>query len=34
VQGDIAYGFLAAIVVDPQGKPPPSSEHFSADGTP
>ena len=33
VQGDIAYGFLAAIFVDPQVKPPPSSEHFSADGT-
>jgi hypothetical protein len=33
MQGDIAYGFLAAIFVDPQVKPPPSSEHFSADGT-
>jgi transposase len=33
LQGDIARGFLAAILVDPQVKPLLSSEHFSVDGT-
>jgi transposase len=31
--GDIARGFLAAILVDPQVKPLLSDEHFSVDGT-
>jgi hypothetical protein len=33
LQGDVARGFLAAILVDPQVKPLLSSEHFSVDGT-
>ena len=33
LQGDIARGFLAAILVDPQVKSLLSSEHFSVDGT-
>ena len=33
LEGDIARGFLAAILVDPQVKPLLSSEHFSVDGT-
>jgi transposase len=33
LQGDIARGFLAAILVDPQVKPLLSDEHFSVDGT-
>ena len=33
LKGDIAQGFLAAILVDPQVKPLLSSEHFSVDGT-
>jgi transposase len=31
--GDIARGFLAAMLVDPQVKPLLSSEHFSVDGS-
>ena len=31
--GDIAHGFLAAILIDPQVKPLLSDEHFSVDGT-
>jgi len=31
--GDVARGFLAAILVDPQVKPLLSDEHFSVDGT-
>jgi transposase len=31
--GDIARGFLAAILIDPQVKPLVSDEHFSVDGT-
>jgi len=31
--GDIARGFLAAILIDPQVKPLLSDEHFSVDGT-
>ena len=31
--GDIACGFLAAILVDPEVKPLLSDEHFSVDGT-
>jgi transposase len=33
LQGDIARGFLAAILADPQVKPLLSTEHFSVDGT-
>ena len=33
LQGDVARGFLVAILVDPQVKPLLSSEHFSVDGT-
>ena len=33
LDGDIARGFLAAILVDPQVRPLLSSEHFSVDGT-
>ena len=33
LEGDIARGFLAAILADPQVKPLLSSEHFSVDGT-
>jgi transposase len=33
LRGDIARGFLAAILVDPRVKPLLSSEHFSVDGT-
>ncbi len=33
VEGDIAPGFLAAILADDQVKPLLSSEHFSVDGT-
>src|SRR6516164_7830215 len=33
LQGDVARGFLAGILVDPQVKPLLSSEHFSVDGT-
>ena len=33
LQGDVARGFLAAILVDPQVRPLLSSEHFSVDGT-
>ena len=33
LQGDIAHGFLAAILVDPQVKPLLSDEPFSVDGT-
>src|SRR5512143_4309568 len=33
LQGEVARGFLAAILVEPQGKPLLSSEHFSVDGT-
>ena len=33
LQGDIARGFLAAILVDPRVKPLLSDEHFSVDGT-
>jgi transposase len=33
LQGDVARGFLAAILVEPQVKPLLSSEHFSVDGT-
>ncbi len=33
LRGDIARGFLAAILVDPQVKPLLSDEHFSVDGT-
>jgi transposase len=33
LQGDIACGFLAAIMVDPKVKPLLSDEHFSVDGT-
>jgi transposase len=33
LQGDIARGFLAAILVDPHVKPLLSDEHFSVDGT-
>ena len=33
LEGDVARGFLAAILVDPQVKPLLSSEHFSVDGT-
>jgi transposase len=33
LQGDVARGFLLAILVDPQVKPLLSSEHFSVDGT-
>jgi transposase len=33
LEGDIARGFLAAILVDRQVKPLLSSEHFSVDGT-
>ncbi|WP_159014704.1 IS5 family transposase [Acidisoma sp. S159] len=33
LQGDIARGFLTAILVDPQVKPLLSDEHFSVDGT-
>ncbi len=31
--GDVARGFLAAVLVDPQVKPLLSDEHFSVDGT-
>src|SRR3954447_20169582 len=33
LKGDIARGFLAAILADPQVKPLLSTEHFSVDGT-
>ena len=33
LEGDIACGFLAAILADPQVKPLLSTEHFSVDGT-
>jgi transposase len=33
LRGDVARGFLAAILVDPQVKPLLSDEHFSVDGT-
>ena len=33
LEGDIARGFLAAILIDPQVKPLLSTEHFSVDGT-
>ncbi len=33
LQGDVARGFLAAILVEPRVKPLLSSEHFSVDGT-
>jgi hypothetical protein len=33
MEGDIARGFLAAILADGHVKPPLSSEHFSVDGT-
>ncbi len=33
LEGDIARGFLAAILVDPKVKPLLSDEHFSVDGT-
>lgn len=33
LRGDIARGFLAAILVDPRVKPLLSDEHFSVDGT-
>ena len=33
LQGDIARGFLAAILVNPQVKPLLSGEHFAVDGT-
>jgi transposase len=33
LEGDIARGFLAAILADPQVKPLLSAEHFSVDGT-
>jgi transposase len=33
LEGDIARGFLAAILIDPQVTPLLSSEHFSVDGT-
>ena len=33
LDGDIARGFLAVILVDPQVRPLLSSEHFSVDGT-
>ena len=33
LEGDIARGFLAAILADPQVTPLLSSEHFSVDGT-
>jgi len=33
LEGDVARGFLAAILVDPQVVPLLSSEHFSVDGT-
>jgi transposase len=33
LEGDIARGFLAAILADPQVRPLLSSEHFSVDGT-
>ena len=33
LQGDVARGFLAAVLVEPQVKPLLSSEHFSVDGT-
>jgi hypothetical protein len=33
LDGDIARGFLTAILVDPRVKPLLSSEHFSVDGT-
>jgi transposase len=33
LEGDIARGFLVAILADPQVRPLLSAEHFSADGT-
>jgi hypothetical protein len=33
LEGDIARGFLAAILADPAVKPLLSTEHFSVDGT-
>jgi len=33
LEGDIARGFLVAILADPQVKPLLSAEHFSVDGT-
>jgi len=33
LEGDIARGFLAAILADPEVKPLLSAEHFSVDGT-
>ena len=33
LEGDIARGFLAAILADPEVKPLLSTEHFSVDGT-
>ena len=33
LEGDIARGFLAAILADPQVTPLLSTEHFSVDGT-
>ena len=33
LDGEIARGFLAAVLADPQVKPLLSSEHFSVDGT-
>jgi len=33
LEGDIARGFLAAVLADPKVKPLLSSEHFSVDGT-
>jgi len=33
LEGDIAKGFLTAVLADPQVKPLLSSEHFSVDGT-
>ena len=33
LEGDIARGFLRALLVDPQVAPLLSDDHFSADGT-
>jgi hypothetical protein len=34
LEGDIAHGFLRAILADPQVKRRLSTEHFSVDGNP
>jgi transposase len=34
LDGDIACGFLQALVADPRVKPLLSDDHFSVDGTP